>query len=88
MNTGEAKASRVLPKQKQAEKTKMPQKTTDEIRQLLSNAKIDFDSVENKALNAYLPKIFHRCPFTEEVCTTSQCIECAIFKNFAKEKNP
>jgi hypothetical protein len=48
----------------------MNQKTTDEIRTLLSNAKIDFESVENKALNDYLPKIFHNCPFTEELCTT------------------
>jgi len=40
---------------------------------------LDFDSVENKALNDYLPKIFHSCPFTEELCTTKQCLECAVF---------
>jgi hypothetical protein len=58
----------------------MTQKTTDEIRTLLRDAKIDFKSVENKALNDYLPKIFHTCPFTEDICTTKQCIEC----NFSK----
>jgi hypothetical protein len=51
-------------------------KTTAEIRTLLSNAKLDFETVENKALNEYLPKIFHICPFTEEICTTKQCMEC------------
>jgi hypothetical protein len=58
----------------------MTQKTTDEIRALLSNAQLDFESIENKALNHYLSKIFHSCPFTEEICTTKQCIECAVFK--------
>jgi hypothetical protein len=63
----------------------MAQKTTDEIRTLLRNAKLDFESVENKALNAYLPKIFHICPFSEDVCTMEQCIECAVFINSAKK---
>jgi hypothetical protein len=57
----------------------MTQKTTDEIRELLNNAKLDFESVENMALNGYLPKIFHSCPFTEEICTTKQCVECSVF---------
>ena len=61
----------------------MTQKTTDEIRELLSNADLDFESVENKALNNYLPKIFHSCPFTDEICTTKQCTECAVFMNSA-----
>jgi len=52
----------------------MTQKTTDEIRELLSNAELDFDSVQNKALNHYLPRIFLSCPFTEEICTTKQCL--------------
>ena len=56
----------------------MTLKTTDEIRTLLSNAMLDFDSVENKALNDYLPKLFHSCPFTEDICTTKQCSECAV----------
>ena len=56
----------------------MTQKTTGEIRELLSNAKLDFEEVENKALNEYLAKIFHSCPFTEELCTTKQCIECPV----------
>ena len=60
------------------------QKTTSEIRILLTNAKLDFDSVVNKALNDYLSKIFHSCPFTEEVCTAKQCIECAVYKDPVK----
>jgi len=56
------------------------QKTTNEIRVLLTNAKLDFDSVLNKALNDYLSRIFHSCPFTEELCTAKQCIDCAVFK--------
>ena len=59
----------------------MTHKTTDEIRTLLSNAQLDFEVVENMALNDYLPKIFHSCPFTEEICTTKQCLECAVFTN-------
>ena len=57
----------------------MIRKTTDEIRDILNNAKLDFESVENKALNNYLPRIFHSCPFTEEICTGKQCVECAVF---------
>jgi hypothetical protein len=59
----------------------MNQKTTSEIRVLLQNAKLDYASVENKALNNYLPKIFHICPFTEDVCTKNQCMECPVFKD-------
>ena len=55
------------------------QKTTNEIRVLLKNAKLDFDSVVNNALNDYLARIFHSCPFTEEVCTSKQCVECEVF---------
>jgi len=47
---------------------------------LLTNANLDFDSVKNKALNNYLPRIFHNCPFTEDVCIAKQCVECAVFK--------
>ena len=65
----------------------MIQKTTDEIRALLRNAELDFESVMNKALNAYLPRIFHSCPFSEDICTKKQCIECEIFKNSAKKWN-
>ena len=54
-------------------------KTTNEIRVLLINANLDFETVENKALNNYLPKIFHSCPFIEDICTTKQCVECKIF---------
>ena len=64
------------------------QKTTNEIRLLLKNAKLDFDSVVNKALNDYLSRIFHSCPFTEEVCTTKQCAECSVFIEPHKEQKP
>ena len=64
----------------------MTQKTTDEIRTLLRNAKLDFESVVNKALNDYLPKIFHSCPFTEEICTTKQCQECAVSQKPANNR--
>ena len=65
----------------------MTQKTTDEIRGILTNAELDFESVENKALNYYLPKIFHSCPFTEEICTGKQCVECAVFINSINKQN-
>jgi len=74
-----------LPSKKKG-KAVMTQKTTDEIRALLSNAKLDFDSVENKALNYYLPKIFHSCPFTEDLCTAEQCLDCAVFNKLHSEK--
>ena len=63
----------------------MIQKTTDEIRTLLNNAQLDFDLVENKALNDYLPKIFRSCPFNEDICTTKQCLECSVFKKLCKQ---
>jgi hypothetical protein len=60
------------------------QKTTNEIRMILKKAKMDFDEVENRALNDYLSKILHSCPFTEDVCTTNQCLECSVFKKVIK----
>jgi hypothetical protein len=65
----------------------MAHKTTDEIKTLLSSARLDFEIVVNKALNDYLRKIFHNCPFTEEICTTNQCMDCPIFKGSNKEMN-
>ena len=62
----------------------MTQKTTSEIKTLLENAQLDFDSITNKALNEYLSKIFHSCPFTEDICTTKQCFECSVFKRLSK----
>jgi hypothetical protein len=62
----------------------MTQKTTLEIRTLLSGANLNFESVENKALNDYLPKIFHICPFKDEVCSETQCVKCATFKMIKK----
>ena len=61
------------------------QKTTREIRALIINADIDFEAVQNRALNDYLPKIFHSCPLTEDVCTTKQCVECEVFKNSSQK---
>ena len=60
------------------------QKTTSEIRALIINADIDFETVENKALNDYLPRIFHSCPITEEICTKKQCVECEVFQKSTK----
>ena len=59
----------------------MTRKTTDEIRKLLGNAELDFEAVENEALNAYLPKIFHSCPISKDICTKEQCMECQVFKD-------
>jgi hypothetical protein len=64
------------------------QKTTTEIRVLLTNAKMDFDSVVNKALNDYLSRIFNSCPFTEELCTTKQCIDCSVSKKLVNKQKP
>jgi hypothetical protein len=81
---GERKASILLCREKSVnqnmQKKKMVRKTTDEIRTILKNAELDFDVVENRALNDYLSKILHSCPFTKEVCTTNQCQECSVFK--------
>lgn len=55
-------------------------KSTSEIRAFLLKAKMDFESVENKALNDYLPKVFLSCPFTGELCTAKQCVECECSK--------
>ena len=57
------------------------QKSTSEIRVLLANAKLDFDTVVNEALNVYLSRIFQSCPFNEELCTAKQCIDCTVFIN-------
>ena len=62
----------------------MVRKTTDEIRKLLFNAALDFEAVENAALNDYLPKIFHSCPVSEDICDEKQCIECRVFKDSIK----
>ena len=66
----------------------MSQKTTNEIRTLLSNAQLDFDQVVNKALNNYLPKLFHNCPLTEEICTAKQCQECEVPKKISNSQKP
>jgi hypothetical protein len=53
------------------------QKSTNEIRKILYNANMDFNSVVNKALNDYLPKILLTCPFTDELCIKHKhCVEC------------
>jgi hypothetical protein len=68
--------------------SRISQKTTEEIHKLLSNAKLDRESITNRALNDYLPKIFHTCPFTDELCTSKQCIECAYSKKQNVEAKP
>jgi len=65
--------------------TVMVRKTTSEIRALIVGASLDFETVQNEALNAYLPKVFLRCPFSGDVCTTKQCIECTTFKGAGKK---
>jgi hypothetical protein len=62
------------------------QKTTSEIRVLLNNANLDFDSIVNNALNDYLPRIFQCCPFNEELCTANQCIDCAVSQNHTNKR--
>jgi hypothetical protein len=54
------------------------QKSTKEIKRLLAEANMDFDLTINNALNDYLPKIFHSCPFTEEICVKKQCMDCTF----------
>ena len=62
----------------------MIRKSTDEIRKLVCDAELDFEAVENEALNAYLSKIFHSCPLSEDICTGKQCMDCRIFKDSIK----
>jgi hypothetical protein len=64
----------------------MTQKTTQEIRALLTNARLDFATIENMALNDYLKKIFTMCPFTDDLCMTQQCLECSTYKNLHDKK--
>ena len=63
----------------------MTQKTTDEIRRILTDAKLDFNSVMNTALKDYLPKIFYSCPFTGDLCQTRQCVDCSVFTEVNKQ---
>ena len=92
MEEGEGKASYLLSRQKiercklkqEMRQIRMTQKTLEENRELLSNAKVDFESVEIRALNDFLPKIFQICPFIEEICTIEQCLDCATFNKLRK----
>ncbi len=62
-------------------------KTTAEIRQLLKDANLDFESTVNMALNDYLPKIFLDCPFTADLCVNQKnCLECNITKRAQPRK--
>ena len=63
---------------------RMALESTGEIRVLLSKGHLDFELVVNKALNNYLPKIFHFCPLTEDLCKAKQCLECFILKEHKK----
>ncbi len=52
-------------------------KSTGEIREILRSVNLDFDEVQNRALNEYLGKIFLSCPFTDELCIhKKQCVGC------------
>jgi hypothetical protein len=62
----------------------MAQKTTNQIRILLNSQQLNFEEIQNKALNDYLPKLFQMCPFTEDLCKANQCVECEVFKNQRK----
>jgi hypothetical protein len=66
-------------------KIQMIRKTTEEIRQLVSNAELDFEAVVNEALNAYLPRIFQSCPISEDLCEGKQCRNCSVFKDSLKK---
>ena len=58
-------------------RTVKSRKTTTEIRQLLKDANLDYEATVNEALNAYLPRIFLSCPFTDDLCINKKhCIEC------------
>jgi hypothetical protein len=51
--------------------------STFEIKKLLIDAGMDFELVQNEALNNFLPKIFLSCPFTDELCINKkQCMGC------------
>jgi len=64
----------------------MTQKTTDEIRELPSDAKVDFEPVENNALNHNLKNI-SQPSFTEDICTTKQRQRLGFQKNMQINKN-
>jgi hypothetical protein len=55
-------------------------KSTHEIQVLLEKTNMEFDLVVNEALNRYLSTIFIHCPFTGELCTKSQCMDCESAK--------
>jgi hypothetical protein len=55
--------------------------STSEIQKLLNDANMDFETIVNKALNDYLPKIFLCCPFTDELCIhKKQCVGCDSYE--------
>jgi len=60
-------------------------RTTDEIKALLGNADLNFETVLNQALNAYLPRIFRSCPISEDLCMNKTCPECPVFKKKIKK---
>ena len=54
-----------------------PLKETSEIREIVENANMDYETVVNRALNDYLSRIFITCPFTNDLCIhRKQCIGC------------
>lgn len=56
-------------------------KSAYEIRDLLVNAKLGFESVEDKTLTGYLPKIFCSCSINEDPCVARKlCCDCGVLK--------
>jgi len=48
--------------------------STQQIKEILGDSKMDFETTVNKALNVYLSQIFLTCPFTDKLCLTrKQC---------------
>jgi hypothetical protein len=55
--------------------------SNQQIRTILKNSKLDYETTVNKALNAYLSQIFLTCPFTNQLCLTEkQCLGCKSAK--------
>ena len=54
---------------------KMTTKTTDAIRRLLSNSKLDSKAMRNKALNAYLQEYF-RVAYSQKTHALVKCPNC------------
>ena len=60
--------------------------STQQIKEILGDSKMDFETTLNKALNVYLSPIFLTCPFTDHLCLTrKQCFGCEHAQQTIKE---